>query len=136
MNEPAKDPLFVLEAFEHVHNGQIETYEQMGKLIDDQVRDTEPGMLVHALTKVSVNADETIYRWLEIFDGANALEAHLSNPAVTSHIEKMNNGVLSGPTDIVIYADWSEDQKEHWRGILAGANLTFAPMITGFFVAR
>lgn len=131
-----KSTLLALEAFEHVHNDQTQAYELMGKSIDELVKDTEPGMLVHTLTKISENDNETLYRWLEVFDGEKALEAHLNNPHVISHIEAMNNGVLSGPTDIVIYADWSEAVKEHWRKTLAGANLTFAAMITGFFVTR
>lgn len=131
-----KSTLLVLEAFEHVHNDQTQAYELMGKSIDELVKNTEPGMLVHALTKVSENEDETLYRWLEVFDGEKALETHINNPHVISHIEAMNKGVLSGTTDIVIYADWSEAVQAQWRETFAGANLTFAAMITGFFVAR
>lgn len=136
-NTPAEDsPLLVLEAFEHVHHAQTQVYEQMGRTIDKHVKDTEPGMLVHALTKVSENNQETLYRWLEVFDGEKALEAHISNPGVISHIETMNNGILSGPTDIVIYADWSDAVKARWQETFAGANLTFAATITGFYIAR
>lgn len=131
-----KSALLVLEAFEHVHPDKTQSYERMGKSIDEQVKNTELGMLVHALTKVSENESESLYRWLEVFDSEQALKAHISNPHVISHIKAMNDGVLSATTDIVIYADWSETVQQQWRETFAGANLRFAAMITGFFLSR
>lgn len=128
--------ILVLEAFEHVRKDRLKEYEQMGAAIDAHVQATEPGMLVHALTKISETEHDAIYRWLEVFDGEKALEAHLSNPHVTAHIEAMNTGVLSGETRLIIYSNWNATQKDFWKNRLSGAHLTYAPMITGFFLAR
>jgi len=130
------DSILAMEAFEHVHNDRVAEYLAMGNLIDDQVRESEPGMLVHALTTASENGKETVFRWLEVFENAAALDAHLSNPYVVAHIEKLNSGVLSGPTDLVIYADWDDALRSAWASKLSGANLSFAPMHTGFFLKR
>ena len=127
--------MFALEAFEHVKKDMIGEYERMGLKIDREVKETEPGMLVHALTKVSENDKEAVYRWLEIFETPEALQAHLDNPPVKAHIKKLNSGVLSGPSDIIIYADWDKAQKDYWRQTF-GDILTYAPMKTGFFVKR
>ena len=128
--------LFALEAFEHVDKNKIEEYEKLGKLVDNQVEESEPGMLVHALTKVSETEAEVVYRWLEVFESPEALQTHLDNPLVREHIKKMEGGILCGPSKIVIYADWDDDQKDYWRKIYAGINLVFAPLVTGFFVKR
>ncbi|MEO1250389.1 MAG: antibiotic biosynthesis monooxygenase [Pseudomonadota bacterium] len=130
------DSILALEAFEHVHNGRVAEYLEMGNLIDDQVRETEPGMLVHALTTSSESGSETVFRWLEVFENAAALDAHLSNPHVVAHIAKLNDGILSAPTDLVIYGDWNDSLKNDWANKLSGANLSFAPMHTGFFLKR
>ncbi len=127
--------MFALEAFEHVKKDMIGEYEQMALKIDQQVKETEPGMLVHALTKVSENDQRAVYRWLEIFETPEALQAHLDNPPVQAHIKKLNSGILSGPSHIIIYADWDKGQKDYWRQIF-GDILTYAPMNTGFFVKR
>lgn len=128
--------MLALEAYEYVKRGQTDLYETMAEEIDQKVQDSEPGMLVHALTKISEDETETVYRWLEVFENAEALKAHIENPAVVAHIEKMNNGVLSGPTEIVLYTDWNETQKAHWREVFAGAKLVFAPTLSGFYVKR
>lgn len=128
--------ILVLEAFEHVHTDKVEDYERMGSAIDDLVKATEPGMLVHALTKVSKTDQEVVYRWLEVFDSEMALEKHVSNPHVIAHIAAMNQGVLAGETELVIYCDWDDNQKAYWNKKVSGAKLTFAPMLSGFFLAR
>ena len=128
--------ILALEAFEYVKRDQTDTYEAMAEEIDRKVQESEPGMLVHALTKISEDESETIYRWLEVFENAEALKAHIENPAVVAHIAKMNDGVLSGPTEIVLYTDWNETQKAHWREVFAGAKLVFAPTLSGFYVKR
>ena len=128
--------ILALEAFEHVHKEQAAAYETMGKDIDDRVRETESGMLLHALTKVSENDTETIYRWLEVFENPMALRAHFDNPHVQAHIGQLQAGILSSPTDIVIYADWDEAQKTYWRNAFGDVNLKFADLKTGFFLHR
>lgn len=135
-SENQQPTILVLEAFEHVHKGRVADYERMGSVIDDQVKETEPGMLVHALTKISESDEEAVYRWLEVFDGEQAFEKHLSNPHVIKHVGAMNDGVLCGETELVIYSDWTEDRKDHWRAKISGVKLTFAPMLTSFFLNR
>ncbi len=127
--------MFALEAYEHVNKDMIAEYEKMGLKIDREVKETEPGMLVHALTKVSENDKRAVYRWLEIFETPEALQAHLDNPPVQAHIKKLNSGILSGPSHIIIYADWDKAQKDYWRKTF-GDILTYAPMKTGFFLKR
>lgn len=133
---PKDDHIFALEAFEYVHNDRVLDYEAMGSIIDDQVKVSESGMLVHALTKISEDASETTFRWLEIFENSDALEAHVSNPCVIQHIEKLSDDILSNRTKIVIYADWNNELKAYWHEKLSGALLVFADMKTGFFLSR
>ena len=130
------DTILALEAFEHVHNDQLARYLHMGQLIDDLVRQTEPGMLVHALTKSSANDSETVFRWLEVFENAEALEKHLDNPHVIAHIEKLSQGVLCDTTELVIYANWSDELKDYWKNKLSGANVSFPDLESGFFIGR
>jgi quinol monooxygenase YgiN len=127
--------IVVLEAFEHVHPDRCDEYETAGVEIDNKVKETEPGMLVHALTCVSKSSEAIVYRWLEIFDGATALAAHFDSPAVKAHIEKVSDGILVAPTDLVLYTNWSEDEKEIWKARLGGS-LTFAPVRAGYYLTR
>lgn len=133
---PNDNKIVALEAFEHVHNEQVSRYLELAQIIDDQVRETEPGMLVHALTRSTDNDTETIFRWLEVFENSSALEAHINNAHVVTHIEKLNNGILCDTTELVIYAQWDEALKTYWQEKLSGAKLSFAPMETGFFIER
>ncbi len=135
-SENQQTTILVLEAFERVHKARMADYERMGSVIDDQVKDTEPGMLVHALTKISESDEEALYRWLEVFDSEQAFEKHLSNPHVIKHVGAMNEGVLCGETELVIYSDWTEDRKNEWRAKISGVKLTFAPMLTSYFLKR
>ncbi|MCG8491093.1 MAG: antibiotic biosynthesis monooxygenase [Sneathiellales bacterium] len=137
-NQPpaTSSAILALEAFEHVHTERTAEYEVMGQDIDDRVRETEPGMLVHALTKISSSETETTYRWLEVFENPKALQAHLDNPHVQNHIAKLGNGILSSPTEIVIYADWDDQQKAYWTELFGADNLEFAPLKSGFFLKR
>ena len=135
-SENQQTAILMLEAFEHVHKARTADYERMGSVIDDQVKETEPGMLVHALTKISESDSEAVYRWLEVFDSEQAFEKHLSNPHVITHVGAMNDGVLCGETELVIYSDWTEERKNYWREKITGVKLTFAPMLTGFFLSR
>ena len=93
--------LFFLEAFEKVYKSKVIEYEKMSNIIDQKVRDTEPGMLLHAQTKISENELEVTYRWMEVFENYEAFEAHLKNPFVEKHIKIFTeNKILSGPVEV------------------------------------
>ena len=124
--------LFFLEAFEHVHKSKAEAYERMGAAIDDKVKETEPGMLIHTHTKISEDDEKVVYRWLEVFQNYEDMQVHLENPHVQAHIEKLNDGILCAPLEIILYCDWTEEQKEPLRQ-LTGIRLSFAPLVNGYF---
>lgn len=128
--------ILVLEAFEHVKPAICADYEAAGKTIDDKVKETEPGMLVHALTKISESADVAVYRWLEVFDSPAALEAHFNSPHVQAHVTMLNDKMLTAPTEIVLYTGWSEDEKAAWLDAHPGGNIRFAPILASFFLDR
>ena len=65
-----------------------------------------------------------------------ALRAHFDNPHVQAHIGRLQAGILSSPTDIVIYADWDDAQNTYWRNAFGDVNLQFADLKTGFFLHR
>ena len=124
---------FFLEAYEKVYKSKVVEYEMMSKFVDDKVKDIEEGMLIHAQTKISENEHEVIYRWMEVFENFEAFEAHLKNPFVEEHIKKFTEkGILSGPVDVRIYCDWSEDEKTKISKI-PGLELSFMPMVNGYF---
>ncbi len=124
---------FFLEAYEKVYKSKVVEYEMMSKFVDDKVKDIEYGMLIHAQTKISENEHEVIYRWMEVFENFEAFEAHLKNPFVEEHIKKFTEkGILSGPVDVRIYCDWSEDEKTKISKI-PGLELSFMPMVNGYF---
>ncbi len=124
--------LFFLEAFEHVHKDKAEEYERLGAEIDNKVMETEPGILIHAQTRISENDEEVVYRWLEVYEKYEDLQFHLENEHVQAHVRKMDDGFLCAPIEVVIYCDWTEEQKEPWRE-MAGISLTFAPLVNGYF---
>lgn len=128
--------IFVLEAFEHVRNDSVQQYLEMGQIIDKLVREKESGMLVHALTRCSGDDTETVFRWLEVFENSDALAFHLYSDHVIEHVAKLNDGILSAATDLVIYADWDEQLKTYWQAQLADVNLSFAPVNSGFYLER
>lgn len=132
---PNATSIVVLEAFEHVHPDRCDEYEAAGVEIDNKVKETEPGMLVHALTRVSESPNAVVYRWLEIFDSAQSLAAHFANPVVKAHIKKVSDGILVAPTDLVLYTGWSEAEKNMWNARLGGS-LTFAPVRAGYYLTR
>ena len=124
---------FFLEAYEKVYKSKVVEYEKMSKLTDEKVKDIEHGMLLHAQTKISENEFEVTYRWMEVFENFEAFEAHLKNPFVEEHIKKFTEkGILSGPVDVRIYCDWSEDEKTKISKI-PGLELTFMPLVNGYF---
>ena len=125
--------LFFLEAYEKVYKSKVVEYEMMSKFVDEKVKDIEHGMLIHTQTKISENDHEVIYRWMEVFENFEAFEAHLKNPFVEEHIKKFTEkGILSGPVDVRIYCDWSEDEKTKISKI-PGLELSFMPMVNGYF---
>ena len=70
---------------------------------------------------------------MEVFENFEAFEAHLKNPFVEEHIKKFTEkGILSGPVDVRIYCDWSEDEKTKISKI-PGLELSFMPMVNGYF---
>lgn len=123
---------FFLEAYERVHKNRVEEYERMGTAVDKIVEQTEPGMLIHTQTKVSENDHEVVYRWLEVYEKYEDFRFHIENESVHSHMQKISDGILTGPIEVVIYGDWNEEQKESCRQI-PGISLSFAPMVNGYF---
>lgn len=128
--------ILVMEAFEHVRPDRCADYEAAGIVIDNKVKDSEPGMLVHALTKVSETPEAVTYRWLEIFKNADAFAAHFDNPAVQEHVAMLNEGILAAPTELVLYTGWTEAEKAALREKLPGAKLSFAPVLAGYYLKR
>ncbi|MCK7614999.1 putative quinol monooxygenase [Roseibium sediminicola] len=128
--------ILVMEAFEHVHPDHCDKYEAAALFIDNLVKESEPGMLVHALTKMNKSPELVTYRWLEVFSDSNALRTHLDNPAVIEHVAKLNSGILAAPTELVLYTSWSDEEKNDWRRKLNSTKLTFAPVIAGFYLKR
>ena len=125
--------LFFLEAIENVYKSKVKEYEIMSKFTDDKVREIEPGMLLHAQTKIAETENEVVYRWMEVFENYEAFEKHLKNPYVDEHIKKFSeNRILSKPVQVKIHCDWTEKQKEDVLKI-PGIELTFVPIINGYF---
>ena len=125
--------LFFLEAYEKVYKSKVIEYEKMSNITDQKVRDTEPGMLLHAQTKISENELEVTYRWMEVFENYEAFEAHLKNPFVEKHIKRFTeNKILSGPVEVKIHCDWSEEKKKEIFKI-PGIELSFIPLVNGYF---
>lgn len=125
--------IFFLEAYETVRKSKIAEYEKMSHDTDAKVKDTEPGMLVHAQSKISESDDEVVYRWLEVFESYEAFETHLNNPCVQEHVKKFtDHDILSGPVDVQIHCDWTDAQKAACLKI-PGLELTFVPLVNGYF---
>ena len=124
--------LFFLEAYEHVRNDRAAEYERRGDEVDKRVEELEPGMLIHAHTKISEDENVTVYRWLEVFGKYEDIQVHMDNPHVQAHIGWLNSGALTKPVQIVIYCDWTEEQKAAVLQ-LGGVDISFAPLINGYF---
>ncbi|ASJ74412.1 putative quinol monooxygenase [Granulosicoccus antarcticus] len=135
-HSPSTSKIMALEAFEHVPNDNVARYLELAQIIDDQVRDEEPGMLLHALTQFSKSDTETVFKWLEVFENADALEAHLGSKHVAAHIEKLADGILEGRIDLVIYADWDEATRTYWQNHFSAVNFSFAAVESGFYRQR
>jgi len=122
-----------LEAFERVPKSKAAEYEQLSRDTDLEVKRSEPGHLIHAQTKIAEDENEIVYRWLEIYKDADALKAHFDNPVVAKHIQALSDGeVLKGLVKVVIYADWTEEEKAPFRD-LRNVDLSFADLVNGFY---
>lgn len=128
--------IFALQAYEKVAPSRTADYEKQAVVIDNQVKDSEPGMLVHAMTKVTETKDYTEYCWLEVFDGVTAFQAHIDNPHVAKHFEFLSDGVLVAPLKLVIYCDWSDEEKSNWVNSLDGIDVQFADTVTSYYLQR
>ena len=126
--------MFLLEAYEHVHKDKAGQYEAMCTDVDNKIKETEPGILVHTLERVSEDDTKVVYRWLEVFRNYEDLQFHLDNPCGIEHHEKIeDDNVMCAPIDVRIYADWTEEQKAPLRDASGSLSITFAPLVTGFF---
>jgi len=123
---------FYLEAFEHVYKEKVAEYEEISRITDQKVRDTEPGMLIHTQTLVEATVEKNVYRWLEVYRSYEDLEMHLKNPCVEEHIEKLNKGFLCAPLDVTFYCDWDDEQKKPWLAV-EGLKLQFAELVNGYY---
>ena len=94
--------LFFLEAFEHVHKDKAKEYESLGADADNKVKATEPGVLIHVQTKVSENDQVAVYRWLEVYEKYEDLQAHIENAHIQAHLQKLSDGFLCAPIEVVI----------------------------------
>ena len=125
--------LFFLEAYEKVYKSKVIEYEKMSNITDQKVRDTEPGMLLHAQTKISENETEVTYRWMEVFKNFEAFEAHLKSPFVEKHLKRFTeNKILSGPVEVKIHCDWSVEKRREILKI-PGVKISFIPLVNGYF---
>lgn len=122
-----------LEAFERVHAAKRDIYERMSFETDKVVKQTEPHHVIHVQDIVSTSEEEVVYRWVEIFDSAEGLQAHFDNPAVAEHVGKLASlELLVAPVKVVIYCDWPEEKKQAFRQI-EGLDLSFASLVNGFY---
>lgn len=125
--------IVVLEAYEYVHLRRQADYEAAGVLIDAICAETEPGMLVHALSQVGTTQDVVTYRWLEVFQGLPQLRAHLNSPHVAKHVAALQEGTLAAPTDLVIYGDLTPEERSALSAELGPEHVTFSATVTSFF---
>lgn len=122
-----------LEAFERVPLAKRQAYEKLSYDNDRVIKETEPGHLVHVHTIVAESGDSLLYRWLEIYRSAEDLLAHLENPKIKDHIKILaRDKLIVGKPQVVIYCDWSEEQKRPFLEI-AAVDLSFAEIVTGYF---
>jgi len=131
--------IFFLEAFEYVNQSKTAEYEEMGASIDAAVKKTEPGMLVHVQTKVSETETESVYRWLEVYKSYDDLLTHINSPELQAHTAAIEEKqIMSRPGTVVIYCDWSDEQKEPFSNAeenpVGSFTFSFAPLVNGYFL--
>jgi quinol monooxygenase YgiN len=124
--------LFFLEAYVHVHPDKVPEYESLSKTLNQNIGKTEPGMLIHVQTKVSGNEREVVYKWFEVYRSYDDLPAHLQNRHAREHMQKLGEGIVTSPMEILVFCDWTEEQKEPWRE-LPGLTVQYAPLVNGYF---
>ena len=113
--------LCVLEAYEYVDPSQVAEYEELGRKVQQIVKQQENQMMVHLQTKVSHSSTEVTYRWLEVFDGTSGLKAHFTNPAVVEHIKFLTTGIITRPTEIYLHGQWRQEQRDDIKAQLPNA---------------
>jgi len=127
--------LFVVEASCCVYKNRAKEYEQACREADKKQEKAEPGLLVHVHTKVSENDEEVTYKWVEVYESYEDFQRHLESDISQTHLQKINNGILSSSPEVIIYCDWTDEQKAHWHQKY-GINFTYPPMNAGFFRQR
>ena len=124
--------LFFLEAYVHVRPEKVTEYEALSKTLNQNIERTEPGMLIHAQTKVSENEHEVVYKWSEVYKSYDDLPAHLQNKHAQEYMQKLGEGIVTSPIEILVSCDWTEEQKEPWRE-LPGLTVEYAPLTNAYF---
>lgn len=81
-----KNRPFVLIAWIHVKPGNVDQYLEIAAKVDEQVENSEPGMLFHNFD--ADPSDPLSFTWTEIYKNDDALIAHINNPPVQSYVEK------------------------------------------------
>ncbi len=122
--------IFILEVFERVNRDRLDEYLRRSRETDEKVFSNEPGMMVHVQTKVNEDDSTITYRWQETFQSFEDYKVHVQHPDVAAHMEKLNDGVLAGPIEVVVYCDWPEERKQKWRE--RTTNLEFADIVCGY----
>lgn len=123
--------LFLIEVIESVYKEKTEEYEKLCAVVDQKIKEVEPGMLIHIQTKISENNHESVYKWIEVLASAEDLQTHIDNECVQSHMKKLENGILSAPPRITVYCDWPEEQK-HSFSSHEEIDIDFAPLVNGY----
>lgn len=124
--------LFFLEAYVHVNPDKVAEYESLSKALNQGIKESEPGMLLHVQSKVSENEQEVTYKWSEVYQSYEDLPAHLQSKHAQEHMKKLAEGIVTRPVDILAFCDWTEEQKAPWREI-PGLNVEYVPLVNGYF---
>ena len=122
--------MFFMEVFEHVNKSRVAEYEALSRETDTKVHANEPGMLVHVQTRVAEDERKVTYRWQETFQSIEDYRAHVQNPDVALHMQKLNDGILCAPIEVVVYCDWPDERKAKW--LARTENLRFAGIVSGY----
>lgn len=126
--------MLFLEAYETVYKNKVDEYMELSRATDAMVEETEPGMLIHVNTKVAETDTEIVFRWAETYADYESLQYHLTSPKVKEHLISMTEGkLLSKPVEVVIYCNWTDEQKAPFMGETPGAVIRFEPIGIGYF---
>jgi quinol monooxygenase YgiN len=124
--------LFFLEAYVHVHPDKETEFKSLSKTVNQNIKKTEPGMLMHVQSKVSEDEHEVVYKWSSIYRSYDDLPVHLENKHTQEYMQKLAEGIVTSPMEIRVFCDWTEEQKEHWRE-LPGLTVNYIPLVNGYF---